>query len=584
MRRQQQLLQGLQTSSESNGSSVFISPAFTLEVSGLPPVHITTQGAEGASPEGTAANTGPLPPQPAPSAPPAAPGNPHPGAGYYPPPYSAVPPLAQSLPPRSGVEAQPLPPKLDVSLPPQQLNGGPHFRESSPPFSPQNPPAKPPRQPKNNKIILKDGTTITIKSKDEYLFVGPKGHQMVVNCLPLFTPRPSQQGAVDSATGGSESTPKMVEAEEKQGSMHESMHEPRKQECRQTKAMRRFVLKKASSADNLLNTASAASKIPSYNQKKQYSEAEDLLDGNMRSSIKVQRSMWTHFDSTRPASKSCSELDDKAVPPDSIMVTISTEPTKKGNDDAKKEEEVVGGREGSDHVDAGDREKEDGGKAQSLSDGGSDGGESKEMRVSYIDDPEQVQTLKRSSGSVSFIGRTSPFLASSGSFPPPSVAEDVAERSEEEGEREGEVDGGTVADSPTGCEGKGESGGGEEVAVEGKDGTDREGTVSSSEAGAADDETKIKGDDPNLKQYADKGPEPRKADVSEKAELVQATPATPSAPPQVSPDLVPLTSAPTVQNSQQLTFTPLPPVPMIFEPEFIERSGWLMKLSHRRGK
>ena len=378
----------------------------------------------------------------------------------------------------------------------------------------------------------------------------------------------------------------MVEAEEKQGSMHESMHEPRKQERRQTKAMRRFVLKKAPSADNLLSTASSASKIPSYNQKKQYSEAEDLLDGNTRSSIKVQRSMWTHFDSTRPASKSCSELD-KAVHPDSVMVTVSTEPTKKGNDDAEmaaEEEEVVGGREGSDQVDAGDKEKEDGGKAQSLSDGGSDGEESKEMRVSYIDNPEQVQTLKRSSGSVSFIGRTSPFLVSTGSPPPPSVAEDVAERSEEEGEGEGEVDGGTVADSPAGCEGKGESGGGEEVAVVGSEGKDGEGTVSSSEAGAADDETKIKGDDPNLKQDADKGPEPAKADVPEKADLVQATPDTPSTPPQVPPDLVPLTSAPTVQNSQQLTFTPLPSVPMTFEPEFIERSGWLMKLSHRRGK
>ncbi|CAI8037202.1 hypothetical protein GBAR_LOCUS20806, partial [Geodia barretti] len=488
----------------------------------------------------------------------------------------------------------------------QQLNGGPHFRESSPPFSPQPAPPKLPRQQNKNEIVLRDGTVITIRSKDEYLFVGPKDQQMVVNCLPLFTPRPqNQQGAGDSATtSGTENEnggkTEMEEKSDVQSSMHELMHEPRKQERRQTKAMRRFVLKKATSAENLLNTASASPKIS--DKKKRYSEAEDILDANTRNGVKVQRSMWTHFNSSPLANS-------QVVHPDSVLATTSTELTKEGNTEVEKGWEVMR-KEESEEVNTGGAGNQDEGRGnvqQSFSDGGSDGEESKEMRVSYIDNPEQVQTLKRSSGSVSFIGRASFLLRVSTSPPPPSVEEDMTEEEgegrEEEGEEEASaapvVDSAPVMQVVGSVEGEREREGVEMAGSEGRGNTD--GAVEKipprgDEAGEKNDETESDGDIPKRKLDADKaelGSHPQEAagGVSEKASLVHATLATPTAPPQASPDLVPLTSntvpltsVPTVQAVQQLTASPLPLAPMTFEPEFIERSGWLMKLSHRRGK
>ena len=423
---------------------------------------------------------------------------------------------------------------------------------------------------------------------------------MVVNCLPLFIPRPeTQQGAVDSATGGSESVLKenrgKVETED--ASMHESMHNPRKQERRQTKAMRRFVLKKASSAENLLNAASPDSKIS--DQKKRCSEAEDILDANTRSGVKVQRNMWTHFNSSPPTSS-------KAVHLDVVATALTIEGD---NDDTEVEKGgvVVGTVEGEevDMGDGGDEDKGRGSIPQSSSDGGSDGEESKEMRVSYINNPEQMETLKRSSGSVSFIGRASPFLRVSTSPPPPSLAEDVTEGSEEKEEAVAVVHSGPSVQEVNGEEGKGEAREGGEVAMVGSEGGDcTDGAAEKVEAtgdevAEKNGETESEGDIPKQKLDVDKaelGPQPQEAagGVSEKAELIQSTPVAPSAPPQASPNpvpptlaphnLVPLTLAPPVQAVQQLTPTPLPPAPMTFEPEFIERSGWLMKLSHRRGK
>ena len=428
---------------------------------------------------------------------------------------------------------------------------------------------------------------------------------MVVNCLPLFTPRPqNQQGAGDSATtsGTENKNGGKTETEEKpdvQSSMHELMHEPRKQERRQTKAMRRFVLKKAPSAENLLNTASASPKMS--DQKKRWSEAEDILDANTRNGVKVQRNMWTHFNSSPPANSQV----DKDVHPDSLLATTSTELAKEGNTEVEKGWEVMG-KEDSEEVDTGGAGNQDEGRGnvqQSFSDGGSDGEESKEMRVSYIDNPEQVQTLKRSSGSVSFIGRASPLLRVSTSPPPPSVEEDMTEEEEGEGrEEEGEeeasvaavVDSAPVVQVVGSGEGDGKVGereGVEMVRSESRDDTD--GAVekmppTGDEAGEKND-----GDIPKPKPDAGKaelGPHPQEAagGVSEKAGLIHATLSTPTAPPQASPNFVPLTSntvpLTSVQAVQQLTATPLPLAPMTFEPEFIERSGWLMKLSHRRGK
>ena len=385
---------------------------------------------------------------------------------------------------------------------------------------------------------------------------------MVVNCLPLFMARPDAESATSGGKGTS--TEEAGRGGQEQD-VHSLMHEPRKQERRQTKAMRRFVLKKASSAENLLAASSPASKTSKYDQKKRSSEAEDILDENMRSSVKVQRNVWTHFNTAQTPNKVSSE-GVKDEEPESAKVTTSTE---EGNDGAKVE--------GTDGGNVEQKEEKGHEDKMVLSDGGSDGEESKEMKVSYIEDPEHVQTLKRSSGSVSFIGtaatRRSPGPRSLP--PPPSVVEEVSEGSEE---REGE----TASSDATGVTVTVEGEDGEGVTLVGSEGTDGgEGERVPPGSEEAVGEGGRGGDHPKPKPEANGVDLVPEQPPQEKAVVAQATP---SAPPLVPPASVPPALAPTEQSTEQAIHTALPPAPVTFEPEFIERSGWLMKLSHRRGQ
>ena len=486
-------------------------------------------------------------------------------------------------------------------------------------------------------IVLKDGASITIQSKDEYLFVGPQGNRMVVNCLPLYLPRTDVLQTNSATAGGASSSDSVAGVKEGKKDGQSSIHEPQKQARRGTKAMRRFVLKKAASSENLLTPTSVhATAASKGDQNKHSSEAEDIFDKKSRNNVQVHRDMWTHFNkspghqTSAANSAGIEEVDQAAVvttQPESPSTTqessgsvqkvniLSNEgessedgAERKGVDDVGVCEDVktVGICEEVKTEGVGDGEMVDGQERedvvrkeelleQVLS--GSDGEEQKEMRVSYIENPEQVETLKRSSGSVSFIGTASTFvrITATRSPPPASVSEDMGE---EEKDCTSTKMVGTSPDAEVGV-----------VLV------DEEGdsvTLVSGEnrecVDGADENVKPKINTTGLEAAKQNSDDLKEEMESERAELAKTVPASgqsscepsdshlmPSEPvidslSESFPDLIPPspTEEPQLPEQQQNLppqpfVTPLPPIPVILEPEFIERSGWLMKLSHRRG-
>ena len=513
------------------------------------------------------------------------------------------------------------------SLPPQEIHKGPPLPHqingpggSVPQQLPQSEAGKSPRKVPSakNEIVLKDGSCITIRNKDDYLFVGPQGHQMVVNCLPLFIPRPETL-QVDPATAGICGGKAALEGEKVQKQdIHSSLHEGRQQARRGTKAARRFVLKKSSSSENLLSVGPTT---PRPDPKKRSLEAEDILDENARSSVQVHRDMWTHFNPPAAA-----DMRQVTAPVESTNTAVlSVEETVK----VPLNHEVGGSwerGEGKGNVGPDEEEEEvDGGRQQGkkgdeellspvLSDGGSDGEDEKEMRVSYIENPDQVETLKRSSGSVSFIGGNAvrPLGRKTAAARPPSVEEDMREATnrgeptwdmdrtdggEQLREEEG-TDGAEMGDTKIDTPGGGSQESGVRVIVESGEGGEEATIVAGwmSEMSTADygntsdgDELKPKIETSGMESEthnATQEPAPSDDFSSEKAALETAHCATASGPQLNSADPQDLGPNSPESQDQPLTpaVTPLPPPPVTVEPEFIERSGWLMKLSHKRGQ
>ena len=444
---------------------------------------------------------------------------------------------------------------------------------------------------------------------------------MVINCLPLFIPRSNtlevESAAAACASGDSGAPGDKGKAREKVQTqdIHNSMHEGRRKARQGTKAARRFVLKKASSSDNLLAPVSAPPLKP--DTLKRSSEAEDILDEAMRSKVEVHRDRWTHFNSSyKKAVDPTSEVESdnllqkavETVEPQQIKEGVGYEGEKGIVEDMGKN---VGGECVSEGEVAKEGEERGGNEpSQVLSDGGSDGEGEREMRISYIENPEQVQTLKRSSGSVSFFGGAAPTvrkMANVSSPPPPRVSED--------GEEMGDEASTSTRDAEEGASGSGvtvvlEGVGGDKVTCVGDEGA--KDMCTGCESGEGSDVVFVggKGQDKvngggARKQNSEKAevesgqnmtPEPAPSDSnhaeeetpSENVALTQTTPsqmpsgpATPD-PPQLTPSSPPPQG--TAEEPQGPQVTPLPPAPLTVEPEFIERSGWLTKLSHRRGQ
>jgi len=218
-------------------------------------------------------------------------------------------------------------------------------------------------------------------------------------------------------------------------------------------------------------------------------------------------------------------------------------------------------------------------------DGGSDeeGSKSQGISVNYVDNPEDLKPqLKRSSGSVSFIGAVS--------VPPRQQSSPVGDKIEEGGEEE---EGNIVPSNAVTSSGEQIV---EEKLVESEDDNV---TPPSAEAGkelpehdknSSKDETSTP---PKLSEVsgAESSNAASPASSSEKPPLLQEASSLvshlntqPSAPfrPGQDPNIVPSPSS-TAAPPCTLTPTSLPPSPVVTEPSYIERSGWLSKLSHKKG-
>ena len=469
------------------------------------------------------------------------------------------------------------------------------------------------------------------------MFAGPQGQQMIVNCLPLFVPRPEAQRVEPTTSGHAASV--SGEAVETQHTQGHSVRKTRveNQGHKGSKSTQGFALKKASSSESVLvDTCASAAAATKCKLEKRSSEAEDILDESARNKVKVHRETWTQFN------KGYSTTGD--VESASQVVTVSETTTEKlvealsskegGREEGEKEMEGVdsreeqntsgegggrgegGGNEEGTSTEEGEREGNQGGP-HVQSDGESDGDNGKELSISYIENLEQIQTLKRSSGSVSFMVNPLVRVTSMHSPRPASVVESRGEEAGEvggtdwdEGTRGGE--GGEVSESgERGEEGEGVNGRSEGEGGEGGKGEDggrgREGVNGGGEV-ATEDKTWGGEDGEEVRakiQATGEEPHPTGPQTETQPLTSSAGDTASTETPQAQSTLLETAgesstlpsenssrpSAPTSdpglsQRSEQLlapTATPLPPPPLTVKPAFIERSGWLTKLSHRRG-
>lgn len=377
---------------------------------------------------------------------------------------------------------------------------------------------------------------------------------MVVNCLPLFVPRP-ENDTTNEATSEMNTTTKIASND-----AHDTLQ--KKQARRGTKAAQRFVLQKASSTDSLLTLSS-----PQPNRSKHSSEAEDILSENGRNSVQVLRETWTHYNKssygihgkgTTPV-KSVSEAVSSTE-----SVPLDKEVQVREEDEKKEVESVEGGGLRGEEVEGCD--EADSASAQPLSDGGSDVEEERGVRVSFIESPEEMQTLKRSSGSVSFITTDPPAVRGRQHHPspPPSVEEETVDKTE------GRTSDGVEELSVSVEEGAGD--GVREMFGSSENGEGVNGEIETTE----------------VAHTVKKGAITHQEGDTEKVSLTQSTPSlTPSAPPPdtsyLTQSSIPLATQ-RMSEAKQPLVTPLPPPPVTHEPQYIERSGWLIKLSHRKGR
>ena len=402
-----------------------------------------------------------------------------------------------------------------------------------------------------------------------------------------------------------------------------------------SKSTHGFALKKASSSESVLtDTCASAATATKCKLGKRSSEAEDILDESARNKVKVHRETWTQFNNGYSTTG-----DVESAAPQAVTVSETTteemvealSSKEGGGEGGEKEMEGVDGREeentsgeggeggGNEEgtsTEEGEREGNQGGP-HVQSDGESDGENGKELSISYIENLEQIQTLKRSSGSVSFMVNPLVRVTSMHSPRPAGVTESRGEEAGEVGGTDWDEEtrggeGGEVSESGERgkegegvigrSEGEGGEGGKGEEGGEGREGVNGGGEVTTKDGtwgGEDGEDIKAKmqatGEEPHPTgpQTETHTPTPSGGDAVS-TETPQAQPTlleTASEPSTLPSENSTRPSAPTSdpglsQRSEQLlapTATPLPPPPLTVKPAFIERSGWLTKLSHRRG-
>ena len=241
----------------------------------------------------------------------------------------------------------------------------------------------------------------------------------------------------------------------------------------------------------------------------------------------------------------------------------------------------------------------------SMSDDGSDDEKSKkeQLSVEYVDSPEELTVvMKRSSGSVSFFGAQedlAPYPAPKSPSPDlPTIEQSMELLSTEtsaaamppngSGENSPKNAGGTSpeTEAPSGSETTPKSEAGDDVVSKEQPAEEKLGASSdeSQEKTASEKEpvqenpAKMvpEGSDTEAKPSSDLEKPPLLADAKSQA----SQPGVPSAP----GSLPSAEGAPPPAQPVPLPHTPLPPPPPTIEPHYMERSGWLTKLSHKKGK
>ena len=486
-----------------------------------------------------------------------------------------------------------------------------------------------------NIIRLKDGTRIVIRQKD-YLFIGPKGQRsngMVVNCLPLFevhSPEQRDEMRAESkkAKRRSKKRASTTVTESSAAAAKGPVQATRSHSIAMKKLANRFVIQKAHSSENLLSTKNT--KIYRTATKRSC-EAEDVMEPAGREGVDVKRDQWSYSSNPMLADHDTSIEDSVSFTSDHThpVVHVQTpqdlalldlmdkekeegEGEKVGEREEERAREKVGCEENSkEAVSAGVQGVANG--RLTSSDGGSEGEEREEVKVNYIQNPEQIATLKRSSGSVSFIGidrgRSQSPLADvreevggeEGRMV--RVGEEKGGGEEERGRGKAEVEGGGVGEQKEGERGGEEREGEKEHRGEEKNEIRRgNGMVKGGRRGGGGEGETERGEEPTIQEEAhveeDKDaakdlpqtetslqpPPSRSTPTSAAAPLSSSshTPATPQPSLQSAPHHPPQATEPL--QSRRSRVTPLPPPPFTLEPQFIEKSGWLSKLSHKKGK
>ena len=207
---------------------------------------------------------------------------------------------------------------------------------------------------------------------------------------------------------------------------------------------------------------------------------------------------------------------------------------------------------------------------------GSDTDESNSQNISvnYIDNPEDLKPqLKRSSGSVSFIG-----ACAVSPLQPSRIDKKIVEGEEREGRTEPSKNGITLVKEKS-------------VEVNNKNDTGNDETLLSKENG-----NEVPGS--KLQNELSTSPKPSEASDEDSSRTAAASSTTTFTSPTEKPPLLEeanlQVSQPNAEPSAPLhpgqnpsatlrQLTLLPPSPPTIEPTYIERSGWLTKLSHRKG-
>ena len=212
---------------------------------------------------------------------------------------------------------------------------------------------------------------------------------------------------------------------------------------------------------------------------------------------------------------------------------------------------------------------------------GSDTDESNAQKISvnYVDNPEDLKPqLKRSSGSVSFIGActVSPLQSSL-------IDKKIVEGEEGEGRTETSRNGITSVGEKSV----------EENLAQSKNGIENGKTLPSEENGTEVPDSKLQNEHSTSPKSSEASAEDGSTTVAAASSTTFTSPT--EKPPlleeahlQVSqPNAQPSAPLHPTQNpsatQRQLAPTLLPPSPSSIEPTYIERSGWLTKLSHRKG-